>query len=653
MNPVARPPVTFLPTEFEPEVWDLTVVKPAVEELANRVSIAFHNLVQKRADGNTVTEQHEAWANSVQMAVEAAANAWKEAKPVVQIDGAALVDGLYYKTLYDMLVNDAKLVQDALRDPKKCDELVHLKKIVSKCDSMTTDTTATLTPETDEAKAFVALTSYSFTKHEELKDPDPLTPVDAVAVPTEYHFRTGNQEKTKTSYFGGYYKIAGTIDYLESIAHRLHKLVRDLRADMRAACATGSLEEKNTLLLSQCEELGKLLTAHLDVLKSKPHSTHIHAGCYYLQGLTAQLATTKAAIAAFDAMKSERFGFCAKITANIVSCLDSGNLFPLYEAALLASSDPDAVPTLKEVISRKAETLLAPTLEESKVAALAFGDQPISVELISSYLTKGFIQSIFSNCSTPEFKLAVAKLSTTPQFAEALKRSEQLKLLHDHYFKVVRAHPHEMLLGILSRLYTPRSIETRPEVLALDHFMRFSQAEAELAQCRQLDPNHNPRIDYVQGCLDNIRKEWEKDANWQTDSIELLGALKTRFFDSNEEARKQADVTLENSLTQKLKLKPVVMALYFRWLLERFVTNIPKEPSGKIAQAINWLAEAVHEVTISESEVRQTDSFQRHLTYFFKEYTENPLWKGFFDLQYGPEYMERAQGAFKLQLSPE
>ncbi len=615
----------------------LDEVKRSVDELANQVSIAFHYLNQKRADINKIAETHNALAKSLDVAVESASEAWKNPPkvcPASDLDiAAALIDKLYYKTLYDILVVDAKKLAFELRDNEKQYELKRLKEVVAACDAMTKDTTASLTAVTDEEREFIDITSCTLKKQEQLKDPAPMSSLDDVDIPKEYNFRTGDQWM-QTAWVVGYSHITGTINYLTSVAHRLHKLSRDLREDMKiASCGTLRANEE---LLVKCDELEGILTSYVAVLKTKPHSKQNHAGWYYLRGLLAQLRATKAAAVAFDKMKNEAFGTRAKITGKLVLCVkQEASLYHLYEAAEIASVHAKEMPDFKELIGIIGQKRLALSDHEKKLPVQAFASLAVSQDELSSYLMKGFIRAIyFSETCDPEFKLVVAKCSTTPQFEACINRSNELSRLYEHFKRIYGESEHKELLHILGLLYTPRPLATAPELLKLDRFMRFYQASRELEECRIIQKKPNPRIEYAQAVLTHMKVEWVDALVCKRTPTELYEILYTRFFDPNEEKRSAADEMISRAILGKIQATHVVLALLYRWVLEQHVQSV-KEP-------VNAVVGFLQSLTITEAEVKQIGRRDSLFQQLAREYEQDAIWKAFFNLQYGEEYMKKA-----------
>ncbi len=637
--PVAPPPRDLFTLEQRDDVLhNLAAVKQSVEELATQVSIAFHTLHQKRADPTTIEKTHEAVASSLDAACKKASDAWNLPKITPANDqefAVALVDTLYFRTLYDNLVVDAKKLAFELRDESKQNELKRLKELVTACDAMTEDKTVILSTVTDEEREFVDITSCNFKKQDPLKEPQPLQLLDSVELPKEYKFRTGDAWLQTWSVIG-YAQIADTIAYLTSISHRLHKLTRDLREDMKQAAA-GSLRA-NTLLLITCDELEGMLTSYVTILKSKPRSKQIHAGWYYLRGLLSQLKTTKAAIASFDHMKSEAFGTKAKITEKLVLCLTAQEegLTHLYEASELAAPFIKELPDQKEFIEVIGHKRLLLTNEEKKLAYLAFSSIPISQDELSSYLMKGFIKALyFSRDCEPAFKLVVAKCRGTPQFTTCLARSDVLTRLYEAFKQQYGESEHKELVHILELLHTTRPLTTSQDVLALDRYMRFHQAKKQLTECRALQKNRkNPRIEYVQEVLNQREIDWKDALECKKTPEDLYNPLYSYFFGVNKEKQVAADRAISKALIGKLELSHITMALLYRWLLERH-----KE---QIEHPVGFLQRAVDALTITDETIKEVAQENKIFSQFVKEYNEIQTWKSFFILHYGEDYMKTA-----------
>ncbi len=600
---------------------DLIYVKASLVALEEQVAIAHANL-----HFNPDPAQLEAWTVTLIQAKEQADSAWKIAtKVAVAIKDLRcyFYDFLHYEILYHKLVKEACIIGDALSNHRN---IIHLKDVCAQCDALTSDRTSAIGAKTDAAREYIALTSHSFTQHEELKDPDPLPLLDKVVLPTPYYFAKGSWFRGVP--YLGYRKLTGTIQYLESIAHRLYYLERKLKEQMRPPF---QLDE--TLIL-QVDDLDKRLAEYLDVLKSKQRSNEIQAGWFYLKTLKAYASTVRVAIEQFQQDCQSAFALHVSLSNRLVSYIESQDtsLYPLYEmwVALSAIVDkerlPHSYPQLKQLLHVTARTCLNYTTEELAVPKCLFGGSWTSKELLSGYVMKGIILSLtFCPNVDSEFELVLAKCESSATFRECLERSIELVSLYQDYRKQHEIKHYKTLLQILEWLEAPVPIATCQEALAYYQFMRYYQALYALTEITTKGIQ-TPRVAYVAEVLRQKDEEWQAALKLPYEPKTLFDCLCRRLFGHNPDAN---DAIYNNVKIEERS--PLVTILLYRWALEELV----------VTSTVEGITKQVSKLTL-EKDARKVAIQRRLLQLFFAAYEKDPVIKSFFTLFYGDEYLKKA-----------
>lgn len=605
----------FLPCDRPIQLKDHAAVEPAMKEFEQEVRLGFHNLHQKRAPCTSIVDTNKGYAHALVAARTKIDQACKEATKRVAKDAqeqtAMVIDALYYDTLFTLLCTRAEATRQTLIEDKANDNMYHLKQIVEQCDGLRSDTTKELKPKTDEARVYVALTAYSFTKHEEIPDPLPLAALNTEELPHENDFRTGTS-LAKVPLIG-YRKILPTVDYLRSIALRLCAVEADFHANIRRSCSGNN--PLDALLYTRLDELDGLLTRHFEVIRSKPRSGSLHAGWYYLMALQAQSPAIRASMCAFKEMQKGTFGIRAQIIEKL-----GGNLFALYQAAMLAQTEEPSLRNLQEILGRDGHERLALTDEEKAVPKRVFANQQVPDALLQSYLMKSLVkQSYFAKYLNAELDLVVCKIDHHPLF----QTNPELAAVYAAYLAETgsarRTEEIDELVDILSLLYNPSPDGTPEECTELNRFMSYCAAHKKFMQLCLT--KRGPRINYLEKALENER---EKAYDFQKEPTELFSHLYTYFFIDDSFKRDLANGEILAAIEKLPDISFSVKALLYAWAVERLVERSKSK----------GLTNKLKALTLSSAEKQLMASF-------LSEYHTDAAIKAFFDTRYGQEYMQK------------
>lgn len=593
---------------------DPTMGLEALAELQKAVRVAFHNLKQMRAAKDHIAASHEEWAATLQQAVDKVVRVSESlVKTQCTTDDALarrVTDIAYYTHHMPYLLARADAIKEELLSKKKQAELQQLKEVVAQVDAMSQDKIAADMPKTDLAREFIDIAVENFKSSAYPSCPKPLPPrAGDEPLPPEADFRTGKW--LATTWGVGYSKVADSIEYLRSIALRLHN---DELASYDLL--------KSTQSSIQLVELKKLLEEHKVLLKQYPRSNQVHAAWYYLKALEGQVHVVEASLARKATPQLE----AARSVLHAITSPDS--LIAYYEACISCSTDA----TLGPVLAKIGTVRLALTDDEKAIVPQLFAGVAVDQALLLSYLMKLLISArIFSRKNGAELELVLMKLKIAA--SPLLQQPEVARLLADYLQDFPITADAQPALAILASLHARRAADVVRQALALDRFMRLYQARIELqdvpAQWRS----------YIEKGINETGQKWQEDIDVKKMPEGLYTQLFTYFFSDDEHRKLFANDAILREIKTVDSATLLVQAMLFCWALERFREHSLNKPNALVSMFRN--------LALSDEQQASALREKAIVRQLFDAYQNRSEIRAFFILRYGQKYMEEAYKEFE------